>query len=143
MPRNPSKIDYTGGFPPSFDAFTDLQDPRSTGNTRHHFGEIIFMTFTAILSGMNTYELMEEFADIHFEWFKKWLKLPNGTPSYITFSRVLESLDPDQLNTCIAKHLRTVSADESVDHIAIDGKSLDVIMQDIGPDRIPLIAVLS
>ena len=55
-----------------------IQDPRNGGNTRHHFGEILFIAFAAVLYGLRTYELMEEFAELREEWLRKWLKLPNG-----------------------------------------------------------------
>jgi hypothetical protein len=46
MPRNPNKIDYSLGFAKNLTAFESLTDPRhSTGNLRHHFGEVIFMAF--------------------------------------------------------------------------------------------------
>ena len=78
MPRNPNKIDYSGGFPQGFEVFASIQDPRNGGNTRHHFGEILFIAFAAVLYGLRTYELMEEFAELREEWLRKWLKLPNG-----------------------------------------------------------------
>ena len=51
MPRNPNKTDYSTGF----DVFTSVVDPRDTGNTRHHFGEILFIAFAAILCGVRSY----------------------------------------------------------------------------------------
>ena len=40
MPRNPDKIDYSGGLPVGFERFTIVEDPRTGGNTKHHFGEL-------------------------------------------------------------------------------------------------------
>ena len=34
MPRNPDKIDYTGGLPVGFERFTIVEDPRTGGNTK-------------------------------------------------------------------------------------------------------------
>ena len=90
MPRNPNKIDYSGGLPPFLHAFDNLEDPRTGGNTKHHFGEIIFMAFTSMLCGMTTYEMMEEFCESNQDWFKKWINLPHGTPSDSTFARTFE-----------------------------------------------------
>ena len=67
---------------------------RDSGYTKHHFGEIIFMAFTAIVCGVKSYELMEEFCELRETWLRKWLKLPNGLPCYNTFARVMEALDP-------------------------------------------------
>lgn len=124
MPRNPNKIDYSGGFPENFETFKALQDSRKDGHTLHHFGEIIFMAFTCIICGVKSYELMEEFCDIRQKWFKKWLSLPNGIPSYNTFARVIEGLDPVLFSQCIMTHLQLAKVDIDAEQIAIDGKAL-------------------
>jgi len=124
MPRNPNKEDYSGGFPPFFRAFEKLTDLRTGGNTKHHFGEVIFMAFTSILCGVSTFELMEEFCDSNESWFKKWLKLPHGTPSDDTFARIFESINPKVFAECIHSHLTEAGVSISTQQIAIDGKSL-------------------
>lgn len=124
MPRNPNKIDYSGGFPENFEVFKALQDTRKGGHTLHHFGEIIFMAFTCIVCGVKSYELMEEFCKVRQDWFRKWLSLPNGIPSYNTFSRVIEGLDPVLFSQCIITHLKLTGIDLEDDQVAIDGKAL-------------------
>jgi len=124
MPRNPNKIDYSGGFPENFQAFKALQDTRTGGNTLHHFGEVIFMAYTCIVCSIKSYELMEEFCEIRQEWFKKWLTLPNGIPSYNTFSRIIEGLDPVLFSQCIVTHLKLAGVEVEDEQIAIDGKAL-------------------
>jgi hypothetical protein len=54
MPRNPNKIDYSGGFPQGFEVFASIQDPRNGGNTRHHFGEILFSLACVIMVHRHT-----------------------------------------------------------------------------------------
>lgn len=124
MPRNADKIDYSRGFPKGFAAFEELKDSRTGGNTKHHFGEVIFMAFTSILCGVKSYELMEEFCWIRRQWFRKHLKLPHGTPSYGTFSRIMEALDPVLFSQCIQSHLQFAGVVLEDDQIAIDGKAL-------------------
>jgi len=124
MPRNPNKIDYSGGFPDGFEVFEQVKDNRAPGNTRHHFGEIIFMAYVCIVCGVKTYELMEEFCDIRRKWFEKWITLPNGIPCYNTFSRVVESLDPVLFSQCIVTHLSHAGVNIEDEQVAIDGKAL-------------------
>lgn len=124
MPRNPNKINYTDGLPKSFKAFIPLKDPRTTGNTQHHFGSIIFMVYTCIICGVSKYDLMEEFCESNEEWFSKWIKLPNGTPSALTFARVFEAVDPEQFTQCITTHLESINYQHQAQQIAIDGKAL-------------------
>ena len=36
-----------------FESFLLIEDPRTGGNKKHHFGEVIFMVVTGVLCGMN------------------------------------------------------------------------------------------
>jgi hypothetical protein len=80
MPRNPDKTDYSQGFPEGFEVFVSINDPRDGGHTLHHFGEILFIAFAAVLCGVRSNELMEEFGELREDWLRKWLKRPNGIP---------------------------------------------------------------
>lgn len=126
MPRNPNKIDHSRGFPPFFSAFAPLTDPRTGGNTQHHFGSIIFMAYASIICGVTKYELMEEFCESNETWFAKWVELPNGTPCGNTFSRVFEAIDAESFAKCIATHLESIQYQNKPQQIAIDGKALRV-----------------
>ena len=61
MPRNPNKIDYSGGLPNGFESFLVIEDPRTGGHKKHHFGEVLFMVVTGVLCGMNGFADIEEF----------------------------------------------------------------------------------
>lgn len=124
MPRNPDKTDYSQGFPEGFETFASLEDPRTGGRTLHHFGEILFMAFAAILCGARSYELMEEYCELSEGWLRKWLKLPHGIPCANTFSRVFQAIDPAAFACCIATHLRQLGFEALAGQIAIDGKAL-------------------
>jgi predicted transposase YbfD/YdcC len=124
MPKNPNKIDYSAGFPSFFNAFSPLIDPRTGGNTQHHFGSIIFMVYTCIICGVSKYDLMEEFCESNEEWFAKWIPLPNGTPCGNTFARVFEAIKPECFAQCITSHLESIQYQHKPQHIAIDGKAL-------------------
>lgn len=124
MPRNPNRIDYSSGFPEGFEVFASIQDPRDGGNTRHHFGEILFIAFAAVLCGVRSYELMEEFAELRESWLRKWLKLPNSIPCANTFSRVFQAIEPTAFAECIAAHLARIGFVMQGGQIAIDGKAL-------------------
>ncbi|MDA7888445.1 transposase family protein, partial [Akkermansiaceae bacterium] len=80
MPVNPAKIDYSGGFPIGFEHFVIIEDPRTGGNKKHHFGEMIFLAVSALVCGVQSFSGIIEFAHIHQDWLKKWVRLPNGIP---------------------------------------------------------------
>ena len=124
MPKNPDKIDYSGGLPAGFEDFLVIEDPRTGGNKKHHFGEILFMVVTATLCGMNGFAEVEEFCLEDIEWFQKWLTLPNGVPRAQTFSNVFQIIDPDLFNRCLIEHLSSLSPALASQIIAVDGKCL-------------------
>ena len=124
MPRNPHKIDYSGGLPEGFESFQILEDPRTGGNKKHHFGEILFMSLTAMLCGMDHFTQIEDFCDAQEDWLRKWIKLPNGVPRAQTFYNIFCLIDPDRFNDCLRSHLGTISPQLREQIIAVDGKSL-------------------
>ena len=124
MPRNPDKLDYTGGLPMGFHSFEVIQDPRTPGYTRHHFGEILFICLTGVLCGMNGFAEIEHFAKLHQKWFRSWVKLPNGIPRAQTLSNIFQLIEPVQFQRCLVEHLKALHPDIQAQVIAIDGKSL-------------------
>jgi predicted transposase YbfD/YdcC len=124
MPRNPDKTDYSGGLPDSFDAFLVIEDHRTGGNKKHHFGEVLFMAITGLLCGMNGFADIEEFCEVQIDWFRKWITLPNGVPRAQTFSNIFQMIDPDQFNQCLIKHLGEICPKLQRQVIALDGKKL-------------------
>jgi hypothetical protein len=127
MPRNPDKTDYSQGFPEGFEVsevFASINDPRDGGHTLHHFGEILFIAFAAVLCGVRSYDLMEDFGELREDWLRKWLELPNGIPCANTFSRVFQAIEPTAFAGCIAEHLARLGFAMEGGQIAIDGKAL-------------------
>lgn len=124
MPRNPNKINYSGGLPTGFESFLIIEDPRTGGNKKHHFGEVLFMAVTGILCAMNGFAEVEEFCLEDREWFEKWIDLPNGIPRAQTFSNIFALIDPDQFKQYLIEHLGTLYQDLATQIIAIDGKAL-------------------
>lgn len=124
MPRNPAKIDYSGGFPVGFEQFVVIEDPRSGGHRRHHFGEIIFIAVSALVCGVQSFTGMIEFAHIHRQWLEKWIGLPNGIPVKQTVINLFSLLDPVEFSRCIQAHLRETHPDLAKQLIAVDGKTI-------------------
>ena len=124
MPRNPDKIDYSGGLPPGFEKLLVVEDPRTGGNRRHHFGEIIFIAVSALICGVNSFRGITEFCDIHEDWLRKWISLPNGIPVTQTFINIFSLIDPTLFSRCIIDHVMTIYPELANQLIAVDGKTL-------------------
>jgi predicted transposase YbfD/YdcC len=104
--------------------FSKVKDPRMVNKCDHLLIDIIVIVVCASLCRYDeSWEQIEEFGNIRKDWFKKFLKLPNGIPSHDTMRRVFLLIDPVHLQECFyswANELRTKISGETV---AIDGKA--------------------
>lgn len=109
--------------------FDTLPDPRSTVNRRHRLGDVIVIAICAVLALADGPTTIALWAELHEEWLKKHLALPNGIPSRDTFRRVLSTLNPILFQKCFSDWVNSLHAQGRLNatqrpHIAIDGKSL-------------------
>ena len=80
MPRTPNKKDYSDALPKGFEPFILIEDPRSGGNKKHLFGEVLFMVVTGVLCGMNGFAEIEEFCNEDIEWLRSGSNFPTESP---------------------------------------------------------------
>lgn len=124
MPRNLNKIDYTRGFPAGFERFAIIEDPRTGGNKKHHFGELLFIAVSALVCGVQSFSGMIEFAHLYEDWLKKWIPLRNGIPVPQTLTNLFSILDTEGFSLCVAEHISDLYPELGKQLIAVDGKSL-------------------
>jgi predicted transposase YbfD/YdcC len=104
--------------------FRTLRDPRRRHCREHRLLDIIVMAVCAVLGGANSWRAIALFGRTHRPWFQRFLALPNGIPSYHTFRRLFQDLDPQTLQQCLRQWLLELGGVLRVGHIAIDGKTL-------------------
>ena len=75
MPKQTRSEHYSGGFPQSISAFSQLPDPRTGRNKQHYFGEILFIALAAIICQCEGFDDMERFAKGKEKWLRKFLKI--------------------------------------------------------------------
>lgn len=100
------------------------EDPRTGHARRHELLDIIVITRCAVICGADNWVEIEEFGKARGEWFRRFLKLPNGIPSHDTFGRVFSLLDPEQFSACFMDWVRSVSDLAQGEVVAIDVKTL-------------------
>ena len=76
----------------------EVPDPRTPYNPKHKFLDIIVITITAVLSGMDTWNEIEDRASSKKEWLGQFLELPGGIPSHDTINRVFQRIDPGKFH---------------------------------------------
>ena len=108
--------------------FEDLEDERDVNKVEHDLYDIVFIAFIATLCGVESFTDMEMFANYQKKWFLKYIKLKNGVPSHDTMMRVLNMLDPQDLNERFGKLFETILSYSGLktknEQYSIDGKSI-------------------
>ena len=104
--------------------FQDLPDPRVQRTRRHELVDILVISVCTLLCGGESFNDMEEFGNCKQEWFKKFLKLPNGIPSHDTFNRLFQALDPKSFVECFIRWTQSLRDTVDEEIVAMDGKAL-------------------
>ncbi len=105
------------------DYFRDVTDPRVERTKLHNLEDILAIAISATICGAQGWYEMAFFGQCKHQWFKTFLKLPNGIPTDDTFRRVISALRPDEFEACFQRWTKAVSNLRN-DIIAIDGKTL-------------------
>jgi predicted transposase YbfD/YdcC len=104
------------------DHFKRLPDPRINRTKKHELIDIIVIAICATISGAEGWEDFELYGLAKYDWFKTFLRLPNGIPSHDTFSRVFSLLNPNEFQNCFSSWADSVNDACAGKLIAIDGK---------------------
>ena len=106
------------------DFFVDVTDPRIDRTKEHKLIDIITIAICAVISGADTWVSIEAYGQAKFDWFKKFLSLPNGIPSHDTFARVFSRIDPQEFQESFLKWIQSVNNKTEGEVISLDGKQL-------------------
>lgn len=101
-----------------------IPDIRAERGKKHKLIDILFISLCTILSGGEGYSDMIVFANHREDWLKKYIELPYGIPSYFTFRRVFQILDPCALKECLTGWTDSLRSMTGGQVIALDGKTL-------------------
>lgn len=104
--------------------FSGIIDPRLERNKQYSLESILFITVCAVFSGCTDWEEIEEYGNVKMAWLKKFIALPNGTPSHDTYNRLLARLCPEQLQKCFIAWIASIVECNQHRLINIDGKRL-------------------
>lgn len=108
---------------PFFESFSILPDPRKDINKKHLMIDMLFITLCAVISGVRSWEDIEEFAIDREDWLRKYISLPNGIPSHDSIRYLFMFLDEKAFNKAFSDWISTISPLLEGSHIAIDGKT--------------------
>lgn len=106
------------------DHFANLVDPRVEGTRWHELTDIVAIAVCAVICGADNWVDVAFFGRCKEDWFRTWLKLPNGIPSHDTFGRVFARLDAEEFARCFRDWMRVVQEATQGQVVAIDGKTV-------------------
>jgi hypothetical protein len=105
--------------------FAELNDPRrETKNKLHKLGDILMIVLCAVLSGIEDWVGMEEFALQKEGWFRGFLELENGIPSHDTISDVMGRIERYSFADAFMRWVRVALPSLSGEQVCVDGKTL-------------------
>jgi len=106
------------------DHFASLKDPRTPDKIEHLLIDIVTIAICAVICGADGFIEIADYGKAKYDWFKGFLKLPNGIPSHDTFGRVFSLISPNEFQRCFQNWIQTVATLTSGEVVAIDGKCL-------------------
>lgn len=104
--------------------FSILIDPRVNRTREHELIDVLVIGLCCVICGGESFYDMEHFGKAKLDWFRTFLKLPNGVPSHDTFNRLFCALDPRQFLECFLSWTQSVRAAIPGEIVALDGKAL-------------------
>jgi len=105
------------------DYLSDLPDHRDPRMIKHLLVDIVTIAIVAVICGADTWEEIELFGLSRENWFREFLKLPEGIPSHDTFNRVFAWLNPLEFQKRFRQWTESLRTYVESEVIAIDGKT--------------------
>jgi len=103
--------------------FSSLQDPRIERHKRHNLIDIIVLTVSAVASGADGWEAIEDFGKEKLDWLRQHIALENGVPSHDCIGYVLSRISPTGFRECFMSWTQSVVRVTGGEIIAVDGKT--------------------
>lgn len=104
-----------------------IEDVRQQSKIWYTVQEVILIVFSATLSGIYEWEVMEIWARHNIAMLRDYLDYPNGIPSHDTLQRVIGMISTDHLQKAYNKWIENVEKGENINLrklICIDGKTM-------------------
>jgi predicted transposase YbfD/YdcC len=101
-----------------------LEDHRMDRKKEHLLIDIVVITLAGVVCGAENWNQLELFGNSKLDWFRTFLKLPNGIPSHDTFNRFYSQMDPDKLELIFREWVNSIAKIQKGELICVDGKTI-------------------
>jgi len=103
--------------------FDSIADPRIERCKKHRLLDILLLAISAVISGAEGWEDIEDFGHLKLDWLKKYGHFEAGIPRHDTIARVLRRLKVDEIESAFQSWISSLIKKTGSDIIAIDGKT--------------------
>ncbi len=107
-----------------FEHFAPVPDFRIERNKVYPLPEILLLVVSAVLSGADGWEAIEQFGRAKLEWLRKFAPFADGIPSHDCIAYVISGLSPKAFQECFASWTRAASEATGGELLAVDGKTV-------------------
>ncbi|WP_369828792.1 ISAs1 family transposase [Flavobacterium sp. 1] len=83
----------------------------------------MLLTLSAVVSGFQTYELIEGFGEEKLDWLRKFYPYKYGSPSHDTLGEFFSRIKPKEFAKCLIEFTKALAKHDSK-VIALDGKTV-------------------
>ena len=103
--------------------FEAITDPRIESCKKHNLLDIILLAISAVISGAEGWEDIEDFGHLKLDWLRKYRDFDAGIPKHDTIARVICRLKADEIEQTFQSWISSLIKVTGCDVIAIDGKT--------------------
>ena len=107
-----------------FERLSHIPDPRTDINVKHDLVDVIFLVFSALLSGATGWKSIQEFGDSQIDWLRQYRQFSNGIPKRHCIANIITALNSDALLEALFEWLNVERSRSEKSVLAIDGKTL-------------------
>ena len=106
------------------DHFADIEDPRQASKVTYKLFDVLFLTLTAVISGAEGWEEIEDFGHLRLKWLKKYGDFSHGIPVHDTIARLVCRIDPQAFHQRFIQWMQATEKLTDKQVVAVDGKTL-------------------
>lgn len=103
--------------------FDSINDPRIERCKKHKLSDILLLAISAVISGSEGWEDIENFGHIKLNWLRKYGSFDAGIPRHDTIARVICRLKSDEIENAFQSWISSLVENTGCDVIAVDGKT--------------------
>ena len=106
------------------ESLKDLNDTRQKGKIGYKIWDIVVCVIVSVLCGKHSWEEIEDFVNEKYDFFKKFLKMTGGVPSYKTYKRVMAIIDYKELEKILLLFFDNITKDilDGINILSFDGR---------------------